>query len=375
MTSTTPDGPGNAGNAGKTGIAERAETGETADDSVDSTRMSLVMGFALAQVTGTMARLGVPDRLAGRPATATELARECGADPGRLARLLRAAAALGLLSVSDGVHHLTPLGEEFRAGRPSRTIVELYGDPAVWEAFGALEDAVRGGAPAFDQVHGTSFFLACEEDARLGDRFTAGMALSTSVMIPAIVDHCDVGGFRHVVDVGGGDGALLAALLHAHPALEGTLYERPTALRAAEHTLTGAGVAGRCALVEGDFFTSVPAGGDLYVLKNVLHDWDDEDCVRVLRHCSDAVAGSGGSVLVPTLLMPTAEEIGSARDALMVAMSDVEMMVLTPGRERTLAEHEELFARSGLRLTSVVALPGLAHHAVLFAAPEPGADG
>ncbi|MCF6522822.1 acetylserotonin O-methyltransferase [Streptomyces sp. JJ36] len=340
--------------------------------SVDDTRMALVMGFALAQVTGTMARLGIPDRLASGPATAPELARDCGADASRLARLLRAAVALGLLTVSDGVHRLTPLGEEFRRGRPSRTIVELYGDPAVWEAFGGLEDAVRGGKPAFDRVHGTPFFLACEENTRLGDRFTAGMALSTSVMIPAIVHHCDVSGFRHVVDVGGGDGSLLAALLTAYPSLEGTLHERPTALRAAEHTLAAAGVTDRCTLLEGDFFASVPEGGDLYVLKNVLHDWDDEDCVRVLRHCAGAAEASRGSVMVPTLLMPTAEDIGAAEDALMVAMSDVEMMVLTPGRERTLAEHEDLFARSGLRLTSVVKLPGLAHHAVLFASPERG---
>ena len=341
-----------------------------------SARMSLVMGFALAQVSGTFARLGVPDRLDDGPATAAGLARACGADEDRLARLLRAAAALGLVTVEGEAFHLTPFGKEFRQGNPSRTIVELYGDPAVWGAFGGLEDAVRGGPAAFDRVNGTPFFLACEENPRLGDRFTAGMALATSVMIPAIVGHCDLGGFRHAVDVGGGDGSLLAALLASYPELRGTLHERPPMLRAARDTLAAAGVADRCALVEGDFFTAVPEGADLYLVKNVLHDWDDEDCVRLLRHCADAARPTGGTVLVPTLLMPTAEDIAEApeagsEDALMVAMSDIEMMVLTPGRERTLAEHEALFARAGLALAATIPLTGLAHHAVLVCRPAP----
>lgn len=350
-------------------------TADTTDSALITrqARMSLVVGFAFSQVSGVIARLGIADAFDGEARSPDELAKSTGTDRSSLYRLLRAGIALGLTTAEpDGRFRLTSLGEEFRTGAPAHTVSQLYGDPSIWAAFGALDDAVTTGRPAFEQVHAAGLWQSFDQDPELADRFSAGMALATLVQTPVIVQCCDFSRFQHIVDVGGGDGTLLAAVLAANPGIYGTLSERGTALRAASDRLEAAGVADRCALVEGDFFESVPDWGDAYLLKNILHDWDDAECVRILANCRDAVAGQGATLLIPTLLMPEAVETEDADTALVLAMSDIEMMVLTSGRERTLAEHEELLDRAGLTLGEVIELPGLPHHAVLEVTAAPG---
>ncbi|MFG3258993.1 methyltransferase [Streptomyces sp. NPDC048172] len=357
------------------------ESGQ-ADDAVRGATTSLIFGFAFSQVCGTLSRLGIPEAFGAReeerddgvPDDGTRsvdaLALATGTHPGALHRLLRAGAALGLLAPHGGGRFaLTPLGQAFRDGPGPRALAALYGDPSVWRAYGALEDSVRDGKPAYDLANGVGLYEALASGGPSAARFHAAMSLVTAAQTPVIVGHYDFGRFAHVVDVGGGDGTLLAAVLTAHPRVRGTLLETGAVLREAGATLDAAGVGDRCGTVDGDFLTSVPAGGDAYVLKNILHNFDDAACVRILRNCRDA-AHPEGRVVVPTLVLPEDGDVtGSQEDAALMTLSDIEMMVLTPGRERTLAEHVRLFAAAGLALSATVTLPGLPGHAVLEARP------
>ncbi|WBB63098.1 methyltransferase [Streptomyces sp. WMMC500] len=372
MSEPTHDGStGEAGNSGRAGSGGGKAAGE--DAAVRAATGTLLYGFALSRITAAFVRLGIPDALAGGPLPADRLAHATGTHEPSLRRLLRAATALGLLTVRPGGYcELTLLGELFRDDPRLRRLAELYGDPAVWEAYGALEDAVRDGGSAFAHAHGAGLFAALETDGPLAARFTEAMGTVTAAQTAPVVSGFDFGGVGHLVDVGGGDGTLLAALLRAYPHLRATLLERPAALAAAPRVLRAAGVADRCTLVEGDFFAAVPVGGggpaDACLLKNVLHNFGDDDCVRVLRACRAALR-PGGRVLVPALVLPEAADAARTRADAEVAMalSDVEMMVLTAGRERTLAEYRALFARAGLVLPPQPppVLPGLPHHHML----------
>jgi hypothetical protein len=346
---------------------------ETAAAAKRAATVSLVYGFAFSQVAGTLSRLGVPAAFGTPVCTAGDLAAATGTHPPSLLRLLRAAAGIGLLTEHPGERFaLTPLGGTLRDDPSLRALLALYGDRHVWGAYGALEEAVRKGCPGFDAAHGTGLFEALERDGALAARFSEAMTGVTAAQVPAIVTACDLPSGAHVVDVGGGDGTLLAALLRDRADLRGTLVERPGALRTAGQVLAGAGVGERCAVMEGDFFASVPDGGDAYLLKNILHNWADEDCVRLLRTCGRAAARTPGArVLVPTVVLP--EEAGAAapEEAALMALSDLEMMVLTAGRERTLTEYHALFRAAGLRPSGAVPLPGLPGHHVLAAAPGP----
>ncbi|MDT0377593.1 methyltransferase [Streptomyces sp. DSM 42041] len=346
-------------------------TGEAA--AMRAATVSLVYGFAFSQVAGTVARLGVPAALGEQAEHVEKLAAATGTHAPSLLRLLRAAAGLGVLTEHPGDRFaLTALGAALRDEPSLRALLDLYGDRSVWAAYGALEDAVRTGRSGFEAAHGTGLFDVLEEDEALAGRFHGAMTGVTAAQVPAIVRACDVAAGAHVVDVGGGDGTLLAALLGARPGLRGTLVERPGALPAARRTLAAAGVAeDRCAVVEGDFFASVPDGGDAYLLKNILHNWSDADCVRLLRTCGRAAAARGGRVLVPTLVLPDGDAPGGREEAALMALSDVEMMVLTSGRERTRAEYDALFAAADLEPGASVPLEGLPGHHLLTAWPRP----
>ncbi|HZN19507.1 MAG TPA: methyltransferase [Micromonosporaceae bacterium] len=313
--------------------------------------LPVIFGFALTQIAGTTARLGIPDLL-DSPKTADELAAATGADPRCLQRLLRAATAVGVLGATDGgLFELTTVGRIFRSDSPWQAGLHdaMHSHLAVWRAWGALEEAVRSGQPAFDIVNGMGVFDYLQRDAKLAGYFHATMATGTAAQLPSILANYDFSRFSRVVDVGGGNGTFLAAVLAANPGLRGTLFNAEDGLAETPEILRQAGVADRCDIVAGNFFESVPAGADAYLLKSVLHDWDDESCQRILRNCRDAM-GPDGRVVVLTSLMPEGKATEDPGEALAVAIQDIEMMVMCPGAIRTLAEHERLFANAGLRL-------------------------
>ena len=339
------------------------------DGGVQAITTTLVYGFAFSQISGTVSRLGVPDAFDTPVKSLDELAAATRTHAPALLRLLRAASALGVLAERpDGAFELTELGRLLRDDDALRALLALYGDESVWRAYGALDQAVRTGRSGYELANGKDLFEVLESDTEIASRFNRAMTLVTAAQVPVIVRDFDFSRFEHVVDVGGGDGTLLAAILRSHESLRGTLVDRAAALRDAGSTLGAAGVAGRCSVVEGDFLVSVPEGGDAYLLKNILHNWEDDQCVRILRNCARA-AGPHGRILVPTVVLPERPEQDDREQAALMALSDVEMLVLTSGRERTRSEYESLFASAGLTPGAAVPLHGLPAHHVLEAMP------
>ncbi|GAA3582831.1 methyltransferase [Amycolatopsis ultiminotia] len=319
-----------------------------------------VFGYAIFQITGSISRLGIPDALGDGSGTAEELAAEVGADLRFLQRLLRAGAAAGLLTTStDGRFALTELGRMFRKDAPWLGYAHdaTHAHPMFWEAWGALENAVRTGIPAFDLVHGKGLFDHLAGDPELSSMFHLTMSTGTALQVSAIVDGYDFSPYRRVTDVGGGDGTNLSAILNANPGVSGVVFDRANALQDAPAVLEKAGVADRCETVAGDFFDTVPAGSDLYVLKSVVHDWNDEAAEKLLSTVRAAMEPDSKLVVFTWLMPEKGDAGGDPAERLAMAVQDIELMVVTRGEMRTLSEYTELFGRAGLSITSVLDIP------------------
>ena len=308
--------------------------------------LDLLFGHLPAQIVYTAGGLGLFDRLAAGSRTAADLADAVGADPGATARLLRALSCLGLVREEpDGTFAATPEAAPLRTGTEGSVLPlgRLFCGDEAWRTWGNLAYSVRTGRPALGPSTGKAAF---EWDADEFAVFYAGMAAHTRLLAPRILEAVDFGRFGTVVDVGGADGTLLAAVLAAHPFLKGVLFDLPVAVEGAEAVLSAAGVRDRVRTVTGDFTRSVPEGGDAYLLKNVLYDWDDERAGRILRVCRAAM-GPQSVLLVIEPVLP--ERAAPMRDFGAV-MNDVNMLLNTGGKARTEAEFRALAAAAGLRL-------------------------
>ncbi|GGZ24262.1 O-methyltransferase [Streptomyces inusitatus] len=313
------------------------------------------IGYAVSAALRAVAACGVADRLAHGPRTAGELAAATGLDEGSLYRVLRLLATREVFTEDpEGRFALTEAGGMLRGDVPGslRDAVLMLTDRTFWEPAGRLDHCLRTGGSAFTDVFGRSFFDHFAQDAATAAVFHDGMAAMSSAEDRPIADAY---GFPEtgpgaVVDIGGGQGGFLAAALRCGKGLTGTLYDRG-------HVLAGHGLGahtdltGRWSTEEGDFFEEVPSG-DFLVLKRILHDWSDEECVRVLSNCRRALAPGGRVLVVDAVLVSDGRpHQGKTLDLLMMAS-------LT-GRERTREEFRELFAGAGLRLTRVVPTPAV----------------
>jgi hypothetical protein len=326
----------------------------------------LVFGFFPAQLIQTLARLGVPDALGDGPRTVADLAAATGTHPDPLGRLLRAATGLGLVRPApDGTYALTPGGGLLRTGVPGSigNLAQLFCGDAVWRAWGELEWSARTGEPAFEKVTGRPAFEHIAADATLGAIFTEAMAEGTRMAAPGVVTTCDLTGVGTLADVGGGNGTLLAAFLAAHPGLRGILFDSPEGVGDAAAVLGP--LAARCDVVTGDFFAAVPSA-DAYVVKSVIHDWDDRRSVEILARVRAAMPEHGVLFLVEPVLADDPDALAGQR---MTLMSDLNMLVCTGGRERTAAEFAALLHAAGLRLAAVTAVPPPTGYSVLRAVP------
>ncbi|MPZ96328.1 MAG: methyltransferase [Propionibacteriales bacterium] len=316
--------------------------------------MQLTTGSQVSQSVSVAAALGVADVLAGGPRAVDDIADAVGADPGSLYRLLRVLGDVGVFEESDGrTFALTEVGELLCSDRPGtlRGWAVLVGSPFHRDAWTDLLASVRTGEPAFDRVHGQlafDFFRNHPDDQAVLD---GAMTSISGLLIAAVVSCYDFSPFGTVVDVGGGHGALLAAVLTASPGARGVLFEQPHVAAAAGGPLDAAGVRDRCEIRGGDFFEAVPTGGDAYLLSNIVHDWGDDDAVQILTRCREAL-GDHGRVLVTEDVLPSGLEPSQAK------LIDLEMLVMGPGRQRTEEEYGRLFARAGLRLTRLVPCQG-----------------
>ncbi|WP_225812476.1 acetylserotonin O-methyltransferase [Streptomyces spinosus] len=325
--------------------------------------LNLLAGGWLAQAVSAVAELGVADALADGPRSVHDLAAATGTHAPSLHRLLRTAADAGLLEeLDDQAFALTELGQALREDSPGslRNFAIWTGLPAERHAWTGLADAVRTGRTAFPDVHGTSVWDYLGEHPDILTVFDKAMTEASRGIIAPVVAAYDFGAFRTVVDVGGGRGALLAAVLDANPGVSGTLYDRPEVVSQAEDTLRAAGVRDRVRLVGGDFFDTVPGGGDAYVLSNIIHDWDDELSRRILRNCRTALGDDGRVLLVEAVLLER------PRPTPTVSLMDLDMLLVAGGKQRTAGEFEVLLEKSGLRLTRIV--PG-GHCSVVEAVP------
>ena len=297
------------------------------------------------------AKLELADHLAASPLTAAQLASRANVDAVSLGRVLRMAAFLGIVAEVPGQRF-----ELTAQGRPLRSAVEesvtatavMLGEEH-YRAWGELLHSVKTGEPAFDHVYGAPFFdyMAAHPDTQA--TFDAAMSSGSEVFLGTLADSYEFSKSCVLVDVGGGNGSVSSIILKRHPAIEAVIYDQPQVLEAADRYLSHAGVRDRCRLVPGDFFSSVPEGGDLYILSNIVHDWDDERALRILRNCRTAMKPDG-AVLLLELVMP---EHGRPSRA---AVADVNMMVLLTGRERTEEQYRSLLGSAGLRLTNVLEL-------------------
>jgi O-methyltransferase domain len=308
--------------------------------------LRMIWGIHVSRAVYAVAEVGIADRLAGGPVSCADLARDTGADEDSLYRVLRLLAALGVFSEAPPRSFgLTMLGDRLRSGVPAsmRSWALLHGTIAGCQPFEHIMQTVRTGRPGFDTAHGMPLFEFLAGHPGDAEVFDAAMLERTAAYAPSVAAGYDFSDLRTVVDVGGGRGILLAAILRGHRHLQGTLFELPTVAAGAEAVLATAGLMDRCDVVAGDFFQGVPAGADCYLLANVLHDWDDTRATEILAHCRRAVTRHG-RVLIIERLIP--DDPGQA---VPVLLSDINMLVLSGGRERTNEEYGSLLRAAGLR--------------------------
>lgn len=308
----------------------------------------MIVGSWMTQAIYVASEIGIADVLVAGPRTADELARETGVHRGSLYRLLRALASIDIFrEEADGRFALTPLGNllSSEAPRSKRSLARMAG-AEFYRSWGGLLSSVETGDAAFDDVFGKPFFhymKANPDRWRIYDDAMTG--IHDSETIP-VLDAYDFGQFQTIVDVGGGNGLALAAILRRHRDIRGVLFDLPDVTKRAGEIAAGFGVSDRLTFVGGDFFDSVPPSGDAYLLRHIIHDWDDEEAVSILRNCRDAM-GNAGKILVVETVIPSGNEpcFGKWLDL---------MMLLVGGRERTREEYENLFSAAGLHLAHVV---------------------
>jgi len=315
--------------------------------------LDLIGAYWLSQLVLVAARLGLANLLAKGPRTAEALAKECGADAGHLRRVLRALASQGVFAEdARGRFKLTALAQTLRSDRPGslRDYALMLCDDYNWQAWGALTQGVQHGGVPFEKVFGQPFFEYLRQHPEKEAAFAASMASTSSVQNEAVARAYPFDRLARLVDVGGAHGHLLATILRRHKKLRGVLYDQTQVVAGAPASgfVTAPGLAERCEIVGGDFFEAVPAGADGYLMKYILHDWDDARCVRLLGLCRDAMAADG-RVLVAEHVIPRGNKPYRGK------LLDVMMLVVVTGRERTREEFRDLFARAGLRLRRVYA--------------------
>lgn len=308
----------------------------------------MISAYQLSQAIHVAAVLGVADLLVDGPVDSDQLAAATGVPEERLCRLLRQLAEYEIFTEpAPRRFALTPLATFLRSGTPGsvRPFAVMHGQEWVWRPWGRLLDSVRTGQPAFDLVYGMPFFGYLQGDPDARAVFQA--AMQGAVVHVRVAEHYEFAPDACVADIGGGQGGLLADVLRHYPDVRGVLFEQPAVLAAAREQLGAAGVLDRCETVAGDFFESVYVGADVYVLSQVLHDWEDQEAIAILANCRNAMSSAGTLLVVERI----AQRDQAPRRGL---LADLNMMVLLGGRERSQEEYEALLHKAGFRMTRVL---------------------
>ena len=309
----------------------------------------MLNGMYVAGVIACVAKLGIPDLVEHGPKSPEELAGESGTNKESLYRLMRASACVGVLTEApDGRFSQTPLSAVLRTNAaPSlRAFAIMHGTQWLSRGWADLDYSVRTGLRALDKSYGTHIFNYFKEHPEEGKVFHQAMTDLSTIDGPAVAEAYDFAGIGSIVDVAGGHGLLLATILERYPQMKGTLYEMAHVLEGAKNGPLRS-MLDRCRLDSGDMFCSVPAAADAYIMKHIIHDWTDEQCVQILKACRKAV-NPGGKLLVVDNVIPPGNGFHPGK------FLDIQMMLFPGGRERTEKEFGELFAASGWKLSRIV---------------------
>ena len=312
--------------------------------------MQMLMGKWVARAISTAAELGIADRLATGDKTPEELAAVANAHAPSLYRLLRALASIGIFAeMAERRFTLTPLAQCLRSDAPDsvREFARFVGTPGAWRAWEEFPHSVKTGEPGFRKAFGLEnpfdYFNTHPDEAAI---FDGAMTDNSRQSAPAIAEAYDFGRFRQLVDIAGGRGLLLATILKRYANLRGVLFDLPHVIEGAKPALAAHGLDGRCQAVGGDFFQSVPGGAEAYLLKHIIHDWDDDRAVAILRNIRRAIDPSGRLLIVEMV-------IGPGNEPSLGKLLDLEMLTIPGGRERTSDEYRDLFTAAGFQLSAI----------------------
>lgn len=326
--------------------------------------MELLTSRMVSQPLYVAAQLGIADLLKDGPKTADELATATGTHAPSLYRLLRTLASISIFAEGeDGRFELTPLANCLQTGAEGSVgaVATMFAQEWHSRPWEHLLESVKTGKTAFELVYGKKAFEYLAENPEAGKIFDSAMTDLTSMQNPAITAAYDFSGIGKLADIAGGHGGLIAAILNANPKIEGFLFDQPQVIAGALPLLESQGVAGRCKLIAGDFFESVPAGCDAYILKSIIHDWDDEQALVILKNCRKATLGKNSKLLLVEIVILPGNEPSFGK------LTDLEMLVMAGGRERTEAEYRTLLRAAGFNLTNIV--PTEAPQSVIEAVP------
>ena len=319
----------------------------------------MAVGHYVSRALALVAKLGVADLLAAGPLDVDGLAAATNTNAEALRRVLRLLVSVGVFDENgDGNFELTPLGDCLRADAPmsARPMVLLFAGVRIQDSWKELEYCVRTGEPAFRKRGVTDPFAEIALDPEDAATFDAAMASGTRLTALAVAATYDFSPAVKVVDVGGGNGALLVGILGAHPHLEGIVFDKPQVAARASNEIAAAGLADRCRALGGDFFDDVPSGGDAYLLKHVIHDWADERAIAILRNCHRKMK-PGAKLLVIEGVYP--DRIDESLESRGAAANDVNMLVGTGGRQRSEAEFRSLYDAAGFTLSRIIPTPAM----------------
>jgi SAM-dependent methyltransferase len=321
------------------------------DEQTTSTRtpteqmLQMITSYWLSQALGAAARLGIPDQIAREPKTSEQIAAAVGVNTDAAHRLLRALASVGVFrQLEGGRFGLTALGETLRENTLGsvRDFAIAETDGAHWQPWGKFVNAVKSGQPVSKAALGMELWEWYGEHPEDARSFSSAMGNLAQMVAIELVDLVDFSNVQRVIDVGGAHGVLLAAILHAHPSLSGILFDLPHVIAAARPVIEAEGLIDRCELISGDFFKEIPAGADVHLLKQIIHDWDDQRAIQILSNCRRALRPNGRVLLVEMV-------IPADNGPEWVQFIDLNMLTLLGGRERSEAEFAALFQKAGFR--------------------------
>ncbi|HKS30725.1 MAG TPA: methyltransferase [Pyrinomonadaceae bacterium] len=313
----------------------------------------MIYGFMLSQAVYVAAQLGLPDILKDGPRSSEQLACATGTDAASLYRVLRALAAVGVFEETEpNQFSLTPMGETLRSDAQGslRPLAVCMGGQCNWQAWGDILHSVKTGESAFEHVFGTGFFQHLERHPDNAKMFLESMNCCASLYNEAIVSGYDFSRFGKIVGIGGGQGKLITAILKANPETRGIFFDTPNQTPVAERLFEQQGVADRCETITGDFLEAVPEGGDAYLLKHIIHDWDDPRAVEILKNCRRSMKPEARLLLIEEIIAEDSE-FAPAK------VLDIQQLLMPGGRERTAEEYKKLLEAAGFELTNIIQTP------------------